>query len=262
MRLLILALVSAGIFSGTAFSGDMKLLQQIETHFKWGEYDSIIAKLEPVVRDSIMQENSTERSSLSKFLGIAYAAQGRISEARTQFKIAYLSDSLVQLDSAYVSKTIEMIFRTTVDEYKHEVAGKALQDSLFAQKKLAAEAATRAIEKQKTSNARNTTLAVAGVCAAAFLATGIVAIYEYYSTSTAYSAFRHAADQGDLASYNRYKTIVRNGDSRTVGYLSVSCVFGICSGYFYSRYRKLSLHTSSFIEQFPCCNLMVVAYDF
>jgi hypothetical protein len=262
MRSFILAVVSAGVFSSTVCPRNVPLFQQIETHFKWGEYDSIIAKAEPVIHDPTAIANSKDRADLSKFLGIAYAAQGRITEARTQFRKAFLSDSLVRLDSLYVSKTIELIFRTTIDDCKNKAADSTLHDSLLAQKKIAAAEVKRAIEKEKSVTARHAALAVSGVCFAAFLATGAGAVYEYYSTSRAYSTFRLAASQGDLASYNRYKTIVRNGDIRTVGYLAVSCVFGICSGYFFSRHTKLSMHVHSSSTPFSSDNRMALEYDF
>jgi len=228
----------AGLLSQSGFSQTASLLRQIESHFKWGEYDSIIAKVEPVVHDSKLVKTSKDRSEFSKFLGIAYAGYGRIDEARKEFKIAFLSDSLVRLDTAYVSKTIESIFRTTIDDCKNEAVTKALRDSLDSQKKMTTQTASKTGKKATFSKRENAMLFVSGVCLAGFLATGGGAVYEYYSTSRAYDSFRLAASQGDIESYNHYRTIVKNGDAWTVADLSASVVFGICSGYFFSRYKK------------------------
>jgi tetratricopeptide (TPR) repeat protein len=251
-----------GIFPGAVFSQNLTLLQQIEAHFKWGEYDSIIAKVEPVILDSITRQDGRTNSDFSKFLGIAYAAQGRIAEAQEQFKNAFLSDSLVNLDSAYVSKTIQEVFRTTIDNCKNETTGKAIQDSLIAQKKLAVRETNQVLEKEKRTIASNSALAVSGVCFAGFLISGAGAAYEYYSTTKAYTTFRLAAAQGDLATYSRYKTIVRNGDAWTAGYLSISCVLGICSGYFFYKFKKISWHSHSFFMTFSPDKLMAFAYEF
>jgi hypothetical protein len=262
MRALILVLISMGIFPGAVFSQNLTLLQQIEAHFKWGEYDSIIAMVEPVIHDSKTIKKCRMNSEFSKFLGVAYAAQGRISEAQAQFKNAFLSDSLVNLDSTYVSKTIQEVFWTTIDNCKNETAGKAIQDSLIAQKKLAVLATNQALEKEKRTIARNSALAGVGVCFAGFLISGAAAAYEYYSTTKAYTTFRFAATQGDFAAYTRYKTIVRNGDAWTAGYISISCVMGICSGYFFYKFKKNSRHSHSIFMTFSPDKLMVFAYEF
>jgi hypothetical protein len=262
MRILVLIVISMGVFPSAVFSQSRTLLQQVEAHFKWGEYDSIIAKVEPVIHDSITKKDAGTNSDFSKFLGIAYAAQGRISEAQAQFKNAFLSDSSINLDSAYVSQTIQEVFRTTIDNCKNETAGKAIQDSLIAQKKLAVLATNQALEKEKKTIARNSALAGSSVCFAGFLISGAGAAYEYHSTSKAYSTFRLAATQGDLETYTRYKTIVRNGDAWTAGYLSISCILGICSGYFFYKFREISRHSNSVFMTFSADKSMAVVYEF
>jgi tetratricopeptide (TPR) repeat protein len=86
-----------------------------EDFIKWGEYDSLIRVLEPVIFESRGKREFTYLDSALKaktflYLGIAYYATGKHEHADDAFTRACELDSVLKIDRFYVNEEISAHF--------------------------------------------------------------------------------------------------------------------------------------------------------
>lgn len=93
-----------------------------EELFKWGEYDSLIRVLEPVVTDPAYASgtstgpDSQDHAKAYMFLGVAFMATHKPERADSLFMKAWALNPQLQLDRFYVSEAIADRFYAVAEE--------------------------------------------------------------------------------------------------------------------------------------------------
>lgn len=96
----------------------------VEDLFKWGEYDSLIRTLDPVVSrpgfsaSIISQADSVNQAKSFLFLGVAFFATSKPDRSDQAFTMACSLDSNVKLDRFYVSEEIAQRFEAIAKELR------------------------------------------------------------------------------------------------------------------------------------------------
>src|SRR5437868_2542656 len=117
-RFIILILVMASAALADA-AGPIVTTEEL---FKWGEYDSIIRSLEPMVAAPGFISQATNRADSADhaksllYLGVAYYAKGRTDRADTTLHSAFALDPGLELDRFYVTPAIADHFQALKTE--------------------------------------------------------------------------------------------------------------------------------------------------
>jgi hypothetical protein len=120
-RLIILVLVT----SSMALADAAGTIVTAEELFKWGEYDSIIRSLEPVVAapgfisPATNRTDSADHAKSLLYLGVSYYAKGRTDRADTTLRSAFVLDPGLELDRFYVTPAIADHFQALKREAGH-----------------------------------------------------------------------------------------------------------------------------------------------
>ena len=226
------------VLSICSYATGALIFPDVDAHFKWGEYDSIIRKLEPLANNGLLSIDKKENSYYFKVLGVAYAAKGRISEARTEFENAFLLDSTITVDSQYISSEIREVYYSSLEDFKKARAEKRKQDSLLQQKDMAIIATKLNLRKEKQAVSQTYYLATSSICMLACIGLGFEGYFEYKKAAASFSDFKMAASQGNLQEYTRLKSLVKNEDTYSTVYIVASAATGICGSYLFFKYEK------------------------
>lgn len=239
-----LLLLSFGLLFSMAQAGessgqDTSLTVRARTWFEWGEYDSIARRV-PLYLSRV--EDSATIALLHLYLGVARFASGQIGEARREFDLALAYNPSISLDRNYVSEEVVSLFSATREEREHRLAEKARQDSLLLikQEQLERESAV-ADSLARLEQVRLRWSSMAGTIGFGVLSCGMAAlsIYEYREAEDAHRSFTAAAQEGNLAAYERYRELVRRGDALTVSAAVLSALSAATSIGFAARARRL-----------------------
>jgi hypothetical protein len=212
-----------------AWSQGQNMLDDVRRHFEWGDYDTIIAIVEPMVSASADTIDSTVAAEYRKYLGVAYLAKDRVNDARGQFTIACQLNPDVKLEREFVSQAIYDVFQNALAEYRRRRQEAARADSLIRAKEAQLEERTRnlvAVNKQLRRSIRvNLASGFSLVGMAAVSATAFA--YEYRITRNSWLDLKAAADIGDLAKRQGLVDKVSTGNML----LSVAATSGVaCAG--------------------------------
>ncbi len=110
------ALLGLGL---AARAGASSLPKEADDFFKWGEYDSLAAKLEtwltvvPVPSDHI---DSVTLAKANLYMGVAYYATGKAAQSDSAFLRACRFEKGIQLDKFYVTNEIMARFDALASE--------------------------------------------------------------------------------------------------------------------------------------------------
>jgi hypothetical protein len=226
-----LRMLSAALFflCPAAWPQGQNRLDDVRRHFEWGEYDTIIAIIEPMVSMSADTIDSTIAAEYRKYLGVAYLAKDRVNDARDQFTIACQLNPDVKLEREFVSQAIYDVFQNTLAEYRRQREEAAHADSLIRAKEVQLEERTQnlvAVNKQLRRSIRvNLASGFSLVGMAAVSATAFA--YEYRITRNSWLDLKAAADIGDLAKKPGLVNRVRTGNML----LSITATSGVaCVG--------------------------------
>lgn len=183
--------------------GDSLAVVSVRNHFEWGEYDSLIAELTPLLAAAPGIADSPEVCRYRLYLGVAYFASGNIPEARRQFEKGVSCDSSAILDRRYASEEIFDFFTLIRTDYRRKMAER---DSLARLDEEKAVAARKALEQAKTTHQRRRSGAVSAVFwgSAALLASG--GAIAYLATRDRYDDFLLAAREGDRRAYEQRRS--------------------------------------------------------
>jgi hypothetical protein len=161
--------------------------------FRWGEYDSLIRVLEPIIRgpDSDTLADSTDRARSRLYLGVAYFARGRMDRADTAFRSGCAMDAGLELDKFYVTPAISARF----EAIKSEDGRRRLELDAVARTDRAAQAAAPALPARSPAAPpvlkEDRSWFWWGLGAAAFVAAGGGAyLYVYHSSGPRESVTR------------------------------------------------------------------------
>lgn len=102
---------------GIAHGTETGLPPKAEQWFKWGDYDSLIAALEPWVKDTA--QASAERAQAYLYLGVAYQANNVRRSSDSAFYKACDLDSGISLDQYYVAPEILDHFRAVAADCRN-----------------------------------------------------------------------------------------------------------------------------------------------
>ncbi len=244
------------------YAAEQFSFSKIDNHFKWGEYDSIIQILEPLVKNHALTVADKENSFYFKILGVAYSAKGRISEARIIFSNALVLDSSVTIDSQYISKTIQDVFYSAKEEYKKNLIEKMRQDSLLKQKDIAIMTSKLNLKKEKQTISQTYFLAASGVCVLTGIVTGIEGFFEYKKSKESFTEFTNAASNGNLQEYNSLKTQVNDEDTYTTIYIAASALSIIGGSLLFYKYEKTFLNQKKISLQITGFPEITFVYEF
>jgi hypothetical protein len=203
--LLLLALCPA-IHAQPGFRDEMRKL------FEWGEYDSLIDKLGPYLQTLPDSLDTIEKADYCEFLGVAYFARERVSDARECFTRAYHFNRRIALDQDFVSAAMYDFFQTTITEIKRQNENARRSDSLLRQKdRLITEKTVELHETAKTSASIRNTTAISLSLGFIAVLSGASSIYQYRVTDQLYPDFLSASSAGDLDRYRTLKSRIETG---------------------------------------------------
>jgi len=250
-----------------AWSQGQNVLDDVRRHFEWGDYDTIITIVEPLVSASADTIDSTIAAEYRKYLGVAYLAKDRVNDARGQFIHACQLNPEVKLEREFVSQAMYDVFQNTLMEYRRQRREAAHADSLIRVKEAQLEERTQnlvAVNKQLRRSIRVnlasgfSLVGMAAVSAAAFA-------YEYRITRNSWLDLKAAADIGDLAKKPGLVNRVQTGNML----LSIAGTSGVaCAGaavYFFwnavQRKRKAGRQLPE-VNLIPGGNGAALVFDF
>jgi tetratricopeptide (TPR) repeat protein len=201
-------------------------IDSVQKYMQWGEYDKIIAAIEPVVKEKKLPNDTTAASDLLKYLGVAYFANGKIAEARAAFSDAFHTKPSVALEELYVSKEILVFFNVVIAEEKSQIAARDRADSL---------ARIREIDRVSSQYRTRFSLGVASFVVAGIGA--VIAVYEYHIGDSLYWEWNAARrlPRGDKAAYDALKPKIRTADILTETAAAAAAVAVISGTYFTVR---------------------------
>lgn len=223
-------LIVATLFAvhGSAVGADISVVDTLKKHMEWGEYDEIITKAEPIVKSNKLPEGPFSASSILKYLGVAYFAKGRIPEARSAFSMAYHVYPQVSLEEYYVSREILDFFAVTLNEEKTKLASKIRADSL---------ANIRVLDSLNSQYRRSASLAAAAFGLSAIA--GVATVFEYRIADSLFWLFKAAADGGNRALYETYRSQLKTTDAVTAAAAVVTVIFAVSGTYFSFRGNRV-----------------------
>jgi hypothetical protein len=192
---------------------DSQSSEKIRDLFEWGGYPGLIEQLEPLVKVIPSQTDSQTVATYFSYLGVAYYGVGRIYDSRNAFLKAFSFDSLVTLDSNYITHEIALLFSTANNECINQRKQARRNDSLFlfTQKAFEKSISEVQLEAKKKRSRSSVTLAVSFLSVSAIF--GGLIVYEYFSTKDSYDEFQIAAREGDKVNYDKNKKIVKRANN-------------------------------------------------
>ncbi|MBD3345095.1 MAG: hypothetical protein GF401_08550 [Chitinivibrionales bacterium] len=196
----------------------------IRKHFEWGEYDSLVVKLQPYFSSLAEIQDSAQIAEYHLYYAVAEYAKGKISESRVHFIKAYALNPEIECEKKYVNEEILDLFAATIDEYKRQITLKAKQDSLLLEKEERLEQSKTKLEiielkKQKRNKIIGAAIGYTLACAAA-----VFAVSEYNKAERYYDIFETARTAGDKAVYDEYKFKTKKTDALTIAASMASAV--------------------------------------
>jgi hypothetical protein len=196
-----------------AIPPDSQSSEKIRDLFEWGEYPGLIAQLEPLVKHIPMNLDSQTIATYFSYLGVAYYGVGRMEDSRNAFLKAFSFDSLVTLDSNYITHEIALLYSMANNECVNQRKQAHYNDSLLQITQMAFTNSINEVqlEAKKKRSRSSLTLAVSFFSVSAIFG-GLIA-YEYYTTKDPYNDFQIASRQGDKINYDKNKIIVNRANT-------------------------------------------------
>jgi tetratricopeptide (TPR) repeat protein len=196
-----------------AMPPDSQSSEEIRALFEWGEYPELIRKLEPLVRPIPVKIDSLTIATYFSYLGVAYYGVGRIEDSRNAFLKAFSFDTLVTLDSNYITHEIALLCSMANNECLNQRIQARQSDSLLqiTQKAFNNSINEVRLEAKKKRSRSSLTLAVSFFSVSAIF--GGLMVYEYNTTKDSYNDFQIASRQGDKINYDKNRNIVNRANT-------------------------------------------------
>ncbi len=227
------------------------LEEQVEYHFEWGEYDSVIVKGGQLLQQEGIQEVN-DRARLHLYLGAALFSDGRVGKAREQVVSACRIDSTITLPRDYLSTAMVDFMVSTRAEFIRQQHALARRDSLLKAKDDQVEKALlrrAVVDSLNRIKARNRTVGILGYAISAALVSG--SVFQYRAADGLYQDFLHAARNGYREEYEHLKTRIRRKDAWGFGMGSGGVMAGVVSTVFLIRSHRMQTDVDAAIEVNP-----------